>query len=240
MRTDYLCGLLWVGGGRESQERKQCETEKERQKKNHFWFRKMPSFVHHTVPWKTSPPPLQHTMARLCEETVQPHKAESTHGTVQPCQHSLLHSFYSLCANSGPGLLCKPAQLPTWGRTLTSASSRQAGNSQPSWLSLSSSELTYQRIAKAATRRWLKHWTGRRKAEGKSFLYFHFLQQVIKLPLMLRELQPQSTFSKTLKTKHMQQCEAVRVLITRNRTKVVFKNIQCSLSHENCLLQSTI
>lgn len=106
-------------------------------------------------------------------------------------------------------------------------------------VSLSSSEITL-RIAKAGTRRWLKHSSRRKKVEGESFLYLHFLEQIIILPLTLWELQPQSTFSKILKAKHMQQCELVRVLIMRNRTKVVFKIIQCSPSHENCLLQSTI
>lgn len=106
-------------------------------------------------------------------------------------------------------------------------------------VSLSSSEVTL-RIAKAGTRRWLKHTTGRNKVEAESFLYLHFFEQIVKLSLLLWELQPQSTFSKTLKTKHMQQCELVLLLITRNRTKVVFEIIQCSPSLENCLLPSTI
>lgn len=70
-------------------------------------------------------------------------------------------------------------------------------------VSLSSSEITSQRITKAATRRWLKYSTGRKKVEGESFLYLHFLEQIIKLPLMLWQLQPQSIFSKTLEIRHM-------------------------------------
>lgn len=40
MRTDYLCGCLWAAGRRESQVKRLCGTEKQRQKKNHFWIRK--------------------------------------------------------------------------------------------------------------------------------------------------------------------------------------------------------
>lgn len=188
MRTDYLCGLLWVGGGRESQESKQCETEKQRQKKNHFWFRKMPSFVRHVVPWKTSPPSLQHTMARLCEETVQPHKAESAHLTVHPCQHSFLHTLHSPCASSGK--LWTPLQANSAAHMWQNTNFCFIPTSMQfsaKLLSLSSSEITL-RIAKAGTRRWLKHSTGRKKVEGESFLYLHFLEQIIKLPPILWEL----------------------------------------------------
>lgn len=106
-------------------------------------------------------------------------------------------------------------------------------------LSPSDSEKALRR-AKADMRRWLNYTTGSKEVEREFSLYLHSFEQIIKLPLPLLELQPQSTFSQTLNPKHAQQSELVKVLIMRNRINLVFEMIKYSLSHKNCLLQITI
>lgn len=81
-------------------------------------------------------------------------------------------------------------------------------------------------------RRWLNYTTGSKEVEGEFSLYLHSFEQIIKLPLPLLELQPQSTFSQTLNLKHAQQSELVKVLIRRNRINLVFEMIKYSESQE--------
>lgn len=63
--------------------------------------------------------------------------------------------------------------------------------------------------------------TGSKEVEEESSLYLSFFEQIIKLPLLLLGLQPQSTFSQTLKPKHAQQSELVRILIISNKIKLL-------------------
>lgn len=122
-----------MGGGREGITRKKAMwARKAKTGKESLLIQKNAKFCSSHSTLKNCTPSPQHAMARLCEEQCSLTR-QSAHLTAHSCQHSFFHSLYSPCASSSTGLLCKPAQLPACGRTLTSASSLWAGNSQPSW-----------------------------------------------------------------------------------------------------------
>lgn len=96
---------------------------------------------------------------------------------------------------------------------------------------LRDSEKALRRV-KAVIRKRVNHTTGRKEVEGESSPYLYFFEKITKLPLL--PLQPQSTFSQTLKPKQAQLSELVRVFIMRNRIKLVFETIKYFESQELC------
>lgn len=125
MRTDYLRGLLWAGGGRESQEKRVCG--KQRQKKNNFESEKCP--VHQIVPETLLSSPFN--MPRLGFVSRQCSFTRQSEPISQSTPASILSStpFTNPVPGLALGLFCNPPQLPKCGRTLTSASSQRVASS---------------------------------------------------------------------------------------------------------------
>lgn len=119
-----ICVAFWGERVVSNHQEKGYGVEKsKRQKKNPFWIRKMPTFVHRRVPYNIYLEPLQRV-------TVQKHsfRWQSISQFARPCILSPTPITYLRLALA-LRLFLKPAQLPGLGRTLISVSSPRTGSS---------------------------------------------------------------------------------------------------------------